>query len=85
MGLRRRPQARPQAPPPRLDASGSAAGSGSRCWRCSTSGIVAGALALLAALAGLAGIALERWLFFAEATHTVMLYYGRRPEAPEAA
>ncbi len=49
-----------------------------------TSGVLAGTLALLAALAGLAGIALERWLFFAEATHTVMLYYGRRP-APEAA
>ena len=49
------------------------------------SGILAGALALLAALAGLASIALERWLFFAEATHTVMLYYGRRPPAPEAA
>jgi sulfite dehydrogenase (quinone) subunit SoeC len=50
-----------------------------------TSGAIAGALALLAALAGLAGIALERWLFFAEATHTVMLYYGRRPETPQAA
>ncbi len=50
-----------------------------------TSGIVAGALALLAALVGLAGIALERWLFFAEATHTVTLYYGCRPKAPEAA
>ncbi len=31
----------------------------------------------LAALASLAGIYLERWLFFAEATHTVTLYYGR--------
>jgi DMSO reductase anchor subunit len=48
-------------------------------------GILAAALALLAALAGLAGIALERWLFFAEASHTVMLYYGRRPETPSAA
>ena len=47
------------------------------------SGMLAGALTLLAALGGLAGIALERWLFFAEATHTVMLYYGRRP-APTA-
>jgi DMSO reductase anchor subunit len=34
--------------------------------------------ALLAALSGLAGVAIERWLFFAEATHTVTLYYGRR-------
>ncbi len=49
------------------------------------SGILAGVLAALAALAGLAGIALERWLFFAEATHTVMLYYGRRPSASKAA
>jgi sulfite dehydrogenase (quinone) subunit SoeC len=48
-------------------------------------GVVAALLALLAALAGLAGIALERWLFFAEATHTAMLYYGRRPGTPDAA
>ncbi|MEZ5865392.1 MAG: hypothetical protein R3D25_15490 [Geminicoccaceae bacterium] len=29
--------------------------------------------------AGLAliGVAIERWLFFAEAEHLVMLYYGR--------
>ena len=39
----------------------------------------------LAALSGIAGIALERWLFFAEATHTAMLYYGRRPGAPQTA
>ncbi|MGH7042980.1 MAG: dimethyl sulfoxide reductase anchor subunit family protein [Acetobacteraceae bacterium] len=31
----------------------------------------------LAALGALGGIYLERWLFFAEATHTVTLYYGR--------
>jgi DMSO reductase anchor subunit len=31
--------------------------------------------ALAAALSALAGAALERWLFFATATHTVMLYY----------
>ena len=42
------------------------------------SGIVAGVLALLAASAGLAGVAIERWLFFAEARHTVRLYYRRR-------
>ena len=35
-------------------------------------------LALLAALCGLAGVLIERWLFFAEATHTVTLYYGGR-------
>ena len=35
-------------------------------------------LALLAVLSGLAGVLIERWLFFAEATHTVTLYYGRR-------
>jgi DMSO reductase anchor subunit len=33
-------------------------------------------LALLAALSGLLGVLIERWLFFAEAEHTVMLYYG---------
>jgi DMSO reductase anchor subunit len=49
-----------------------------------SSGSLAIALTVLAVLAGLAGIALERWLFFAEATHTVMLYYGRRPETSAA-
>jgi DMSO reductase anchor subunit len=34
-------------------------------------------LAALALASGLLGIVLERWLFFAEATHTAMLYYGR--------
>lgn len=34
----------------------------------------------LAALAAVLGIYVERWLFFAEATHTVTLYYGRRDE-----
>ena len=33
--------------------------------------------ALAAAVLGSLGAAMERWLFFAEATHTVMLYYGR--------
>jgi len=32
----------------------------------------------LAALLGLLGIYIERWLFFAEATHTMALYYGRK-------
>ncbi len=32
--------------------------------------------AALAVVANLAGTLVERWLFFAEATHTVMLYYG---------
>jgi sulfite dehydrogenase (quinone) subunit SoeC len=31
----------------------------------------------LAAVMALLGIYVERWLFFAEATHTVTLYYGR--------
>jgi sulfite dehydrogenase (quinone) subunit SoeC len=43
-----------------------------------TTGIAAALLALFAALSGLAAALLERWLFFAEATHTVTLYYGRR-------
>ena len=43
-----------------------------------TSGGLAAAAAFLAAVAGSLGALLERWLFFAEATHTVMLYYGAR-------
>ena len=30
------------------------------------------------ALAGLIGVAIARWLFFAEAEHVVGLYYGKR-------
>jgi DMSO reductase anchor subunit len=41
------------------------------------SGVWASLLAFLAALSGLAGAVIERWLFFAEATHTVTLYYDR--------
>lgn len=37
----------------------------------------AAVLSVLAAIAQLAGMLVERWLFFAEAKHTVMLYYGR--------
>jgi DMSO reductase anchor subunit len=33
------------------------------------------ALGLLAATLALAGLLVERWLIFAEATHTVALYY----------
>jgi DMSO reductase anchor subunit len=40
-------------------------------------GLVAGVVAALAAAAGLVGVAIERWLFFAEARHTVRLYYQR--------
>jgi DMSO reductase anchor subunit len=39
-------------------------------------GWLATGLAGLAALAVLAGLLIERWLFFAEATHAVALYYG---------
>ena len=42
------------------------------------SGFWAAAAMVLAALTGSLGVLLERWLFFAEATHTVMLYYGAR-------
>lgn len=31
----------------------------------------------MAAIVALVGLVVERWLFFAEATHTVTLYYGR--------
>jgi DMSO reductase anchor subunit len=34
-------------------------------------------LALLAVLFAAAGVVAERWLFFAEAEHVVMIYYGR--------
>jgi DMSO reductase anchor subunit len=40
-------------------------------------GLLAGLSAALAAAAGLVGVAIERWLFFAEARHTVRLYYRR--------
>ncbi len=40
-----------------------------------TDGVLAMALAVIAALSGIAGMAVERWLFFAEATHLVTLYY----------
>ncbi|MEM7222390.1 MAG: DmsC/YnfH family molybdoenzyme membrane anchor subunit [Pseudomonadota bacterium] len=43
-----------------------------------TSGVISGIAVFLAAVAGSLSILLERWLFFAEATHTVMLYYGAR-------
>jgi DMSO reductase anchor subunit len=39
--------------------------------------VPAAILIVAAALLVLAGLFLERWLFFAEATHTVMLYYRR--------
>lgn len=44
-------------------------------------GVANTVLAAVAALATLVGIYLERWLFFAEATHTVTLYYGRAAAA----
>ena len=44
-------------------------------------GVTGEAVAAVAALAALLGVYVERWLFFAEATHTVTLYYGRRHDA----
>jgi DMSO reductase anchor subunit len=41
-------------------------------------GAVAALLFAVAVLSHLAGVLIERWLFFAEARHTVMLYYGDR-------
>ncbi len=41
-------------------------------------GPVAVLASLLAALVGSAGVVVERWLFFAEAQHTVTLYYGAK-------
>lgn len=40
-------------------------------------GALAGLLAVVAAGLALVGLLAERWLMFAEATHTVALYYGR--------
>ena len=40
------------------------------------SGTVAAIAAALAVLSAAVGLVAERWLFFAEAKHTVMLYYG---------
>ncbi|KAA0681230.1 dimethyl sulfoxide reductase anchor subunit family protein [Azospirillum brasilense] len=39
-------------------------------------GALSGTLALLAAVAAALGVIAERWLFFAEAKHTVTLFYG---------
>lgn len=39
-------------------------------------GYINSGLAIVAALSGHLGVAVERWLFFAEATHTVTLFYG---------
>jgi DMSO reductase anchor subunit len=38
--------------------------------------LLAGIATVLAAAGGLCGVLLERWLFFAEAKHSVTLYYG---------
>jgi len=40
-------------------------------------GVVDAAALCIAAVLVVSGIYVERWLFFAEATHTVTLYYGR--------
>ncbi|MBM3514333.1 MAG: dimethyl sulfoxide reductase anchor subunit [Alphaproteobacteria bacterium] len=42
-------------------------------------GAIVGWACGLAAVLALAGVGIERWLFFAEARHTVALYYGRYP------
>jgi DMSO reductase anchor subunit len=39
-------------------------------------GMTASVAAALAVLSAALGLVVERWLFFAEAKHTVMLYYG---------
>jgi len=41
-----------------------------------TTQATASAVSLLIAACILAGVFVERWLFFAEAKHVVMLYYG---------
>jgi len=44
-----------------------------------TQGSLAAAAGFLAAALGSLGIVIERWLFFAEARHSVTLYYGAAP------
>lgn len=39
-------------------------------------GVIATGIAVTAAVLGTLGVLVERWLFFAEAKHTVTLYYG---------
>jgi DMSO reductase anchor subunit len=39
------------------------------------------ALAAIAAVSVFAGLFVERWLFFAQARHKVMLFYARYPDA----
>ena len=39
-------------------------------------GVIGGLVAGLAVASAASGLVVERWLFFAEAKHTVMLYYG---------
>ena len=39
-------------------------------------GLIAAAASILAAVLAMLGVLIERWLFFAEAKHTVTLYYG---------
>jgi DMSO reductase anchor subunit len=41
-------------------------------------GVLAGLVALVGLAAAGAGVLAERWLFFAEATHVVTLFYGER-------
>lgn len=41
-------------------------------------GVIGAGCAVLALLSAAAGVLVERWLFFAEARHKVMLYYGDR-------
>jgi sulfite dehydrogenase (quinone) subunit SoeC len=41
-----------------------------------TTGALPVLLMLLATLSACIGIVVERWLFFAEAEHVAMLYYG---------
>lgn len=43
-------------------------------WSGPSTALAFGALATLSAALG---VAVERWLFFAEATHASMIYYGR--------
>jgi sulfite dehydrogenase (quinone) subunit SoeC len=49
-----------------------------------TGGAIAAVLAVAAALAASAGVFVERWLFFAEAKHTVTLYYGAATASADA-
>ncbi len=75
-GPQHRPQARRQAAPSRHRRGIRAAAAAEPALPRSAHRWRRALAAVLAAVSGLCGVLLERWLFFAEAKHSVTLYYG---------